>query len=89
MNDKKSFAGLRFGEEQLDFLAHWMRKEMCHGKSSKYVDYCLRIHTNELLTRVFMDIKRLKSFAEAEVQMAPTRVKYTEAELLSASKALK
>ena len=48
MNDKKSFAGLRFGEEQLDFLAHWMRKEMCHGKSSKYVNYCLRVHTNEL-----------------------------------------
>ena len=88
MKDKNSFSGLRFCEEQLDFLAHWMRKEMCQKKSSKYVDYCLRVHMNELLTRVFMDIKRIKSFSEAELQMAPTPVKYSEADLQSMKKAL-
>ena len=72
--DWGSHATGKFSEEQLEFFDRWMIDAFCKGRSAKNLDYCLRVHMQELLTRVFKDMKRLVSFANAKSKMAPPQV---------------
>ena len=70
--DFKNFSNAVFNEELNEFMEIWMQKEFFTHSLS--VDYGLRVLSQEVFLRIFMDVTKKNNIKEVDALLAPVRM---------------